>query len=54
MVRDGFALLLLDATVPLAKFGWDGPQASRLLRQIGDVAVAECELLAGRPSFVLA
>ena len=52
--RDRFARALLKATVPLAEFDWDGPQASRLLREIGDVADAECELLANRPAFVLA
>ena len=52
--RNRFANSLLNATVPLARFEWDGAEASRLLRDIGEVAAAECELLAGRPSFVLA
>jgi flavin-dependent dehydrogenase len=53
-VRNRFAYTLLNATVPLAKFEWDGAEASRLLRSIGEVADAECELLASRPAFVLA
>jgi flavin-dependent dehydrogenase len=52
--RDRFARPLLAATVALARFEWDGPQASQLLRRIGEIALAECQLLDSRPSFALA
>ncbi len=52
-VRDRFALPLLKATVPLSRYQWDGGEASRLLRQISDVAQAECELLFRRPRLAL-
>ncbi|MGH8923302.1 MAG: NAD(P)/FAD-dependent oxidoreductase [Acidimicrobiia bacterium] len=53
-VRDSFARPLLEATVALAAYGWDGEEASRLLRRIGEVAEAECQLLENRSSFALA
>lgn len=43
--RDSFALPLLDRIVDLASYRWDGPKASRLLRELGEIADAECELL---------
>lgn len=46
--RDRFALPLLEATTRLAGFGWDGPEASLLLRRIGEVADAECRFLSDR------
>lgn len=46
--RNRFARRLLDATVPLARFEWDGAEASRLLRVIGDVSEEECQLMVGR------
>jgi 2-polyprenyl-6-methoxyphenol hydroxylase-like FAD-dependent oxidoreductase len=47
-VRDRFAHSLLDSVVELAQFRWDGPTASKLMRQLGEVADAECAFLAGR------
>lgn len=46
--RDRFASALLDHTVPLSRFGWDGPEASRLLRRIGDITDDECRFLSSR------
>ena len=51
--RDRFARRLLEATVPLSRFQWDGAEASRLLRQIGEVAESECDLLFHRPRMTL-
>lgn len=44
--RDRFARVLIANTVPLASFGWDGSEASRLLRNLGGIAEDECRLLA--------
>ncbi|HJR86601.1 MAG TPA: FAD-dependent oxidoreductase [Acidimicrobiia bacterium] len=52
-VRNRFANSLLEATVPLANFEWDGAEASQLLRKIGEVAEDECELLTSRSTFSL-
>ena len=43
--RDRFAVPLLDRIVDLASYNWEGPKASRLLRELGEIADAECELL---------
>ena len=47
-VRDRFAVPYLDHIVALSSFAWDGPEASRLMRGLGEIADAECELLASR------
>lgn len=44
-VRDGFARALLDRTVALAGFEWDGQDASRLMRELGEITDSECRLL---------
>ena len=46
MTRNRFAQALIENTVPLARFRWDGPEASRLLRNLGEIANDECRLLA--------
>lgn len=47
-LRDRFAVPYLDHIVAMASFAWDGPEASRLLHGLGEIADAECELLANR------
>ncbi len=47
-LRDHFAVPYLDHIVALSSFVWDGPEASRLMRGLGEIADAECELLASR------
>lgn len=48
--RDSFARPLLDTTIKLASFDWDGPEASRLMRKLGEVSDRECALLTERGS----
>lgn len=48
-VRDHFAHRLLDHTIPLASFEWDGPRASDLLRGLGAVSDAATSFLYQRP-----
>lgn len=47
-IRDGFARPLLETSQRLARFDWDGPTASLLLKTYGEVIDRECEFLVGR------
>ena len=44
-VRDRFAIPLLEYTIELASLDWTGTRASELMRALGRVTDAECELL---------
>lgn len=51
--RNRFAVPLIETAIRLASFDWDEQEASRLLRQIGDVSEAECRFLSERQSATL-
>jgi flavin-dependent dehydrogenase len=53
-VRDRFAVPILEHTMALAAFDWDGPEASRLMRGLGEAADAECRFLSERRVFAVA
>ena len=52
-IRDRFAVPLMEIAIRLASFEWDEPEASRLLRQIGEISDAECRFLSERQSATL-